>query len=41
VLERSASDVAHRLGWSAGVIGLTVVAIGTSTPLIALSIHAA
>jgi len=41
VLVRSASALAHRLGVSEGFIGLTVVAVGTSAPLVAIAVQAA
>jgi len=41
VLVRSATNIASDLGWSTGLIGLTIVAIGTSGPLIAAGIQAA
>jgi cation:H+ antiporter len=40
-LVRSATSIADRLGWSEGVVGLTLVAVGTSAPLIASGIQAA
>ena len=41
VLVRSASSLAGRIGISEGFVGLTVVAIGTSAPLVAIAIQAA
>jgi len=41
VLVRSASALAHRLGVSEGFIGVTVVAVGTSAPLVAIAVQAA
>ena len=41
VLVRSASGLAHRLGISEGFVGLTVVAVGTTAPLIAIAVQAA
>src|SRR6266540_2682790 len=41
VLVRSSVDLAGRLGLAEGFVGLTLVAIGTSAPLIASSIQAA
>ena len=38
---RSASRIAEGLGWGEGLVGLTVVALGTSAPLIASGIQAA
>lgn len=40
-LVRSATTIAGRLGWQEGLLGLTVVAVGTSAPLIASGIQAA
>jgi len=41
ILVRSAQALADRLGLAQGLVGLTIVAIGTSAPLIASSIQAA
>jgi cation:H+ antiporter len=41
LLVRSAGGLARRLGLSEGFVGLTIVAVGTSAPLIASSILAA
>ena len=41
VLVRSASGLAHRLGISEGFVGLTVVAVGTTAPLIAIAVQGA
>lgn len=41
VLVRSASGLAHRLGIGEGFAGLTVVAVGTTAPLVAIAIQAA
>jgi cation:H+ antiporter len=41
VLVRSASGLAHRLGLGEGFVGLTVVAVGTTAPLVAIAILAA
>ena len=41
VLVRSGADLASRLGVGQGLVGLTLVAIGTSAPLIASNVQAA
>jgi cation:H+ antiporter len=41
LLVRSASGLASRLGLAQGFIGLTIVAVGTSAPLIAIAVQAA
>jgi len=41
VLVRSASGLAHRAGISEAFVGLTVVAVGTTAPLIAIAVQAA
>ncbi|HEX9411076.1 MAG TPA: sodium:calcium antiporter, partial [Actinomycetota bacterium] len=41
VLVRSASGMAHRLGIGEGFVGLTVVAVGTTAPLVAIAVQAA
>ncbi len=41
LLVRSASDLAARLGIGQGFVGLTIVAVGTSAPLVAISVQAA
>ena len=41
LLVRSASGLASRLGLVQGFVGLTIVAVGTSAPLIAIAIQAA
>ncbi|MDP9300667.1 MAG: sodium:calcium antiporter [Actinomycetota bacterium] len=41
LLVRSCADLAKRLGVAQGLVGLTVVAVGTSAPLIVSSIQAA
>ena len=38
---RTATSIAVRIGWGEGLVGLTVVAVGTSAPLIASGIQAA
>ena len=41
VLVRSASSLASRLGIGEGFVGLTVVAVGTTAPLVAIAVQAA
>lgn len=41
VLVRSASSLATRLGIGEGFVGLTVVAVGTTAPLVAIAVQAA
>jgi cation:H+ antiporter len=41
VLVRSAAHLAQRLGLGEGFVGLTIVAVGTSAPLVAIAVQAA